>query len=283
MKNHSGRPCPNRSRLLPALLLSIALFLLVGETGCQKPALETGEQNDTLTQISLLNALLQGDYDGTVPLSELKQAGDTGLGTFDKLDGELIMLDGQVYKAKSDGTVELQPDSTTVPFAAVTGFDPELTGTLPALGSIADLKAALDGLIREGTGDFNSFYVARIDGTFDLIHVRSVPPQTKPYRPLAEITAQQVEFHYEKIQGTIVALRCPAYAEGTNLPGWHLHFLSADRTKGGHLLDARTSGANASLDRTLSYTLKLPGTGTFAKLNLGAAADAATTSVESKK
>ncbi len=273
----------NKSTIQRIIITVFIVFIFLGIVGCSSTSQKTVEKNDTLTQVSLLNALMQGDYDGTVTIEALKKAGDIGIGTFDKLDGELVMLDGQVYKAKADGTVELQADSGTVPFAVTTGFDSEIQRDFSNITGIEDIKTILDKLILEETGDFNSFYIGRIEGAFDFIHVRSVPAQSKPYRPLSEITADQVEFRYDKIEGTIIALRCPDYAEGMNLPGWHLHFISADKTKGGHLLDVRAASVSTALDRTLSYSLKLPGTDNFAKLNLGAEADKKTTEVEGKK
>ena len=79
------------------------------------------EQNkDVLYQVSLLQGLTNGDYYGSVPVTELKQHGDTGIGTFNKLNGELIMLDGGVYRAAGDGSVEAVSDEETIPFSIVT-------------------------------------------------------------------------------------------------------------------------------------------------------------------
>lgn len=46
-----------------------------------------------------------------------------------------------------------------------------------------------------------------------------------------EIAETQPEYIYESLEGTIVALRCPGFVEGINVPGWHLHFISKDRSK----------------------------------------------------
>ena len=37
-------------------------------------------------------------------MGELKQHGDTGIGTFEGLNGEMIVLDGTVYQAVADGS-----------------------------------------------------------------------------------------------------------------------------------------------------------------------------------
>lgn len=238
---------------------------------------------DAIYQVSLLDGLMQGEYDGTATVGELLQEGNIGLGTFDQLDGEMIVLDGVVYKAKSDGSVEVAGDSQTVPFAAVTNFDHDIAA-IP-LSSIADfgsLKVALDDIIANETGDFNRFYVAEIKGDFDVVHVRSVPMQSKPYKPLAEVTKNQAEFVYENIRGTAVAMRFPDYMQGINLPGWHLHFLSDDKTKGGHVLDLKLADGTVSMDTVLAFQLVAPGTESFANLDLGADLSQQTTTVESK-
>lgn len=255
----------------------------VDATAGSTAAVTSDAMSDAIYQVSLLDGLMQGDYDGTATVGQLLQEGNTGLGTFDKLDGEMIVLDGVVYKAKSDGSVEVAGDAQTVPFAAVTNFDEDIAA-IP-LSSIADfdsLKAALDDIIAEQMGDFNRFYVAEIKGNFDLVHVRSVPIQSKPYKPLAEATKDQAEFVYENIPGTAVAMRFPDYMQGINLPGWHLHFLSDDKTKGGHVLDLKLTDGTVSMDTVLAFQLVAPGTETFANLDLGADLSQQTGAVENK-
>ena len=64
------------------------------------------EQRDVMFQVSLLQGLTFGDYHGSITVEDLKEHGDTGLGTFDGLNGEMIVIDGEVYRAAGDGTVE---------------------------------------------------------------------------------------------------------------------------------------------------------------------------------
>src|SRR5215467_14204305 len=77
-----------------------------------------------LFQTSTVQALLDGAFDGDVTLGEILEHGDLGLGTLNGLDGELIVIDGQVWKANVDGTL-VQPDlSTRTPYAVVVPFSP---------------------------------------------------------------------------------------------------------------------------------------------------------------
>ncbi|MGE4453305.1 MAG: acetolactate decarboxylase [Sphaerochaeta sp.] len=233
-------------------------------TGCT--SLEKG---DTIYQVSLLNALLQGEYDGFVSVGALKEHGEIGIGTFDTLDGEMIMLDGVVYKAKADGTVEVVSDDVLVPFAVVTPFVADVLDTQTgAFLDIEELKTSLDSGISQTTGDFNRFYVAKVRGTFSHVRVRSVPSQEKPYQPLSVIAESQREFAYEQVEGTIVAFRSPDYVQGINLPGWHLHFLSKDGQKGGHLLEVSTTFSEVQIGDMRSFHLMLPSSGSFAAMDI---------------
>ena len=100
--------------------------------------------------------------------------------------------------------------------------------------------------------------MVKIEGTFDSIKVRSETKQMKPYRKLDEaLAADQVEFDYEDIQGTMVGLYCPDYMGGLNSVGWHFHFITDDRTRGGHVLKVSIKDAEASIDMTDGFNMVL--------------------------
>ena len=214
-------------------------------------------EKDVLYQVSLLQGLTNGDYDGTVTLGELKQHGDTGIGTFDRLNGEMILLDGRVYRAAGDGSVELAPDEETTPFcvAAFMGAN-----AVKDLRDIPDCDALYDKLDRvaEERGK-NRFYMIRIDGMFREMCVRSVHGQQEPYRRLVDVlTREQTLFHYENIEGTLVGLYCPPYMSALNAVGWHLHFLSKDKTKGGHMLGVNVEDAVLTWKDLNAFEVRLP-------------------------
>ncbi|MGH0053995.1 MAG: acetolactate decarboxylase [Sphaerochaetaceae bacterium] len=253
------------ARNLCFVCLIMFSFLLAG---CATTPREIAKE-DSLFQISLLNALLLGEYDGFVSVETLKSYGDTGIGTLDTLDGEMIFLDGEVYKAKADGSVEVVDDAVLVPFAVATPFIPDVI-VLPIenLSGIEPLKSMLDAYIAETTNDFNRFYVAKIQGTFAQILIRSVPAQQKPYLPLSTIAETQKEYAYELLKGTIVAFRCPDYVEGINLPGWHLHFLSSDASEGGHLLGVTVTQAELQMGDMKHFQVLLPSSSSFATMDI---------------
>ena len=218
---------------------------------------DTYDQNrDVMYQVSLLQSLAYGDYCGSVTAAELKQHGDTGIGTFDRLNGELVMLDGVIYRAAGDGSVEVVPDGETSPFAVVTFLDADVTKPLQEIPDYEALSNVLDEMVQERGK--NRFYMIRIDGLFREMNVRSVHAQEEPYRRLAEVLEkEQTLFDYENIEGTVVGLYCPPYMSAMNAVGWHFHFLSADKARGGHVLGLYISDAVLTWDDTDAFHLKL--------------------------
>lgn len=72
-----------------------------------------------------VNALVEGIYEENVSLAEIKMHGDFGLGTFNDLDGEMVLIDGLIFQITADGTVrEIVDDETLSPFACVTHYNP---------------------------------------------------------------------------------------------------------------------------------------------------------------
>ena len=216
-----------------------------------------GPDRETLYQVSLLQGLTLGDYHGSVSVATLKTKGDTGIGTFDRLHGELIMVDGVVYRAAEDGRVSVVPDQETVPFADVTFFEADERRALQSVKDFAALRALLDKRVQE-LGP-NRFYMIRLDGLFSEMHVRSERAQSEPYRPLAAVMDKdQTLFDHKDIRGTVVGLYCPVYMDHLNVPGWHLHFVSKDRTQGGHVLELSVAEAELSWDYTGGFAMLLP-------------------------
>ncbi len=228
-----------------------------------------------LWQAATLDGLMAGAYEGFVPLSDLPRHGNLGLGTFDALDGEMILLDGKVWQARVDGTVR-ELDAGSTPFAVAVRFTPERRAILAGLPDMKALEAALDGLMPEA----NLFHAARIDGRFPLVRVRSVPAQQKPYPPLAEAAKQQAVYELRDVEGTLVVLRCPPLAAKINLPGYHMHFLTKDRRAGGHVLGVTVGEARAAAQSLDRLDMRLPTTGGFQKQDFARDRSAETGEVE---
>lgn len=242
-------------------------FLLAGLlalVGLGHGACAGGDDRKTLFQYSTIPALLAGLYAGEWPCGEILRHGDIGLGTFDALDGEMVVLDGRCYRVRSNGRATPVGDSETTAFASVTFFESDLLASNLTVGSLAGLITALDRRLPSA----NMFYALRLDGEFSYIKTRSVPRQEQPYRPLTEIVKTQPTFEWRNVQGTLLGFRCPAGAGGLNVTGWHLHFITADRTGGGHVLDLRLTNQTAALDIIPTLRMALPTNAAFFKLDL---------------
>jgi acetolactate decarboxylase len=171
-----------------------------------------------------VNALVQGFYKQKTPLSEIKLHGDFGLGTFNNLDGEMVLLDGIVYQAKADGCAAPVEDKVETPFACVTFFSADTVEKLDGRRLRLELKELLDRLIPS----LNMLYAIRIEGKFEYVKTRSVPPQEN-YRPLVEVSREQPTFEFSSVKGTLGGFYTPQFMASLNVPGYHLHFLNQDR------------------------------------------------------
>lgn len=251
------------------ICLCLAIVCVVACLGCEtaNPARSEQQNRDVIYQVSLLQGLTLGDYYGSITVAELKQHGDIGIGTFDALNGELIMVDGVVYRAAGDGSVEVVSDEETIPFSNVTFMDADLTRSLNGGMEYDTLLAELDRLIAENGK--NRFYMIRIDGDFGQVNVRSEYAQKEPYKPLVEVLQHdQTFFDYTDIEGTVVGLYCPPYLSDLNAVGWHFHFISKDRTKGGHVLGLTIDQATLTWDHTDAFQMLLPQNEMFAGFDL---------------
>lgn len=230
-----------------------------------------------LFQASTIGALLDGAFDGDLSFRELAAHGDLGLGTLNHLDGEMIALDGEFFRADVDGhTTRIDLEERT-PFAVVTAFEPTVDERLADEQlSHEELLQRLDALVPAAA----SSCAVRLDGRFDLVRVRSVPRQEPPYRPLTEVVADQHVFELREVEGTMLGFRFPAYVEGIEVAGYHLHFISADRSRGGHVLDSRSRGLRARLDPSDDLHVELPPRVDLADPELAAQTHAAVEFVE---
>lgn len=226
-------------------------------------ARELAVPQHTLFQVSTSTALVQGVYQGCVSVGTVRQHGDFGLGTFDALDGEGLMLDGHVYQALGDGTVSEVPDTATAPFWVSARFQADRGTTLAAVDGWDDLCRQIDAERRSP----NLFAAVRVDGVFDTIHYR-VACKSAPGTDLVTATSHQAEFSHSAIAGTLIGFWSPVYARTFNIPGYHLHFLSFDRHSGGHVLGVSGRSLQLQVMDANDLVMALPETESFLKADL---------------
>ena len=217
----------------------------------------------SLFQVSTSRSLVAGQYAGAVTCAKLLEHGNFGLGTFSNLAGEMVILDGQVFRVEGSGRITEARPSDEAPFATVTRFDPGTDTTIEETSSYETLKTQLDRLRRSD----NLFYAIRIDGTFSLVRTRAVSPP-RPGATLLEAAKEQHEFKFHDTMGTLVGLYSPAFSAAISVPGYHMHYLSQDRTQGGHLLDVHAEKARVQVQELEDFHLALPENEGFLGANL---------------
>ncbi|MFA5928875.1 MAG: acetolactate decarboxylase [Candidatus Margulisiibacteriota bacterium] len=236
-------------RRYPPLIAIIILALFL--TGCQPQISRNG-----ITQVATIDALMAGVYDGHMTLKTLRSYGNFGIGTFEALDGEMFLLDGEFYQVKADGLVYLPSLEARTPFACVTRFSADKKENIDRPTGLLGLEEKIDALAPEA----NRFCAFIVRGDFSAVRTRSVPAQKKPYPPLAEVTKTQPVFELKNVRGTLIGFRAPAFVKGINVPGYHLHFLADDLGSGGHVLDLTITRGVLEADTVHDWlNLYLPG------------------------
>ncbi|MCB0668141.1 MAG: acetolactate decarboxylase [Saprospiraceae bacterium] len=233
------------------LRFSAIIFIL---TGCgEDENMLDDPAGDGIFQISTLDALAMGDYYAKASIEAIRSRGDFGLGTYVAVEGEMVILDDVFYQVKDDGVVYEVSGTTETPFAAVKHFQADTMFDLDAVSSLNELTIKLDQM---GVNP-EEFYAIRIQAELDSLVVRSVHRQNEPYPPLSAVVADQVIFPHADISGTLVGFYFPLYSGSINAAGYHFHFISDDRTVGGHVLDCRISSGKIEMDRASDLQVNL--------------------------
>lgn len=219
-------------------------------------------------QVSTLQALAKGDFYSNVTIGRLLEKGDTGLGTFTAVDGEMIVIDGRCFRARADGSVEEADAVDSTPFANVTFLNRSINVAVTPGADFAQLVGELQEAAQKAGA--NNIYSCRIDGEFAYVDVRSeVGQESEPYKTFAQVLAtDQREFRYQDVAGSLVGVYFPEYMDGLNVAGWHLHFISDDRSKGGHVFALRLKRGGGWLGKTDGFRLFIPDSDYFQRLNL---------------
>jgi len=217
----------------------------------------------TLFQVSTSGALVAGVYSGVVSCATILQHGDFGLGTFANLDGEMIVVDGRVYRIQGSGRVTEAARDVEAPFAVVTWFEPETEVSITDVSGYKALETRCDEFRRSG----NIFYAVRLDGHFKRVRTRAVnPPQ--PGTRLAAAAKAQSEFSFSEIDGSLIGLWSPGFSSAFSVAGYHFHFLSDDRCHGGHVLDIQADRLQLKIEPLTDFRLALPESESFLKADL---------------
>jgi acetolactate decarboxylase len=252
---------------LVIVVLVIAGGIILTETVKNPPKVleKTPAGHDVLYQVSTIDALVMGVYDGVQSVGEVKKHGDFGIGIFEALDGEMIAADGRYYQVTADGTASEVDQSAMIPFASVTFFENDGTIIVRRSTNFSTFTNGIDN----GLFSKNLIYAIRADATFPEVIVGAIPTQETPYPPLTLAATNQKVTRLEDTTGTIVGFYLPEFMNGVNIPGYHLHYISSDRKSGGHILDLTPPETPivVTFDQTPDFFMSAPTTGDFTEMN----------------
>ncbi|GAB4824241.1 hypothetical protein N2152v2_011287 [Parachlorella kessleri] len=216
----------------------------------------------TAPLIGLVEGLLYGD----ATVGEALKWGNFGLGTLNGLDGEVVILDGQAYQQGAEGASVLIDPSAQTPFMCTTSFDKQqaISLELPMPLDWSGLQQAL----QEQFLSANVFYALLVEGMFTEMRARSVRKQATG-RPLAAVAREQAVFELEEQEGSLIGFWSPPFmGSAVTVPGFHLHFLSADRQRGGHVLEAKLLRGTAYIQPVYHAETDIPKSLEFLKADL---------------
>lgn len=214
---------------------------------------------DTIFHYSVMDALRNGVFQGALTVKDAAKVGDFGLGTFNNLDGELVALDGVVYRVAPDGRVAPAETDRQIPFASLSFFAANTQAEFKPSGNFDDLQQQLLELLPSR----NHLYAVRITGTFpEMTAGGSHRVADGEKTPLAEILKTRPLYTAKNVKGTIVGYYNPPYIGGIDLAPFHLHFISDDKTFGGHIVGMSLEGGTlaVALDQKQGLDIELPTT-----------------------
>ncbi len=239
--------------------LFLSLVILIFSAGCATPIV-----HNRLFQVSTLKALSVGVFDGSVDLNTLQKHGNFGIGTFTGLGGELVMLNGQIYKVDYSGNIYQPCKCNAVPLALVTDFNPDIKVEVKQVFDFQQLQQ----FILDNVDTKNIVYAIRIRGDFEFVKTRSVPQYNKPYPRLAEAVKNQKMFEFNNVKGAMIGFWFPKYFEGINMPGFHFHYLNDNKKLGGHLFDCKIKNGIIEIAKIRNVEVVLPENDDFNKADL---------------
>lgn len=265
-------------KLWRQLILS-SIFLL-NLTGCKQESQDRSNYNDTEVEeivpvptdlfyhYSIWHAFVNKVFEGDLAVEELKTHGNVGLGSYTRLDGELVMLDGVPYRVREDGNVSIPSDNAHIVYANATFFERDSGFNISGSTNYDDLR----GRINQELPSKNMFYAFKIHGRFKYMKCGGLSKQEPPFKEgLDVLIPNRPVFERENFSGTMVGFFCPDFIGDINAAGYHLHFISDDRTFGGHVMEFEAEHLEVEVDEMNEYKFVLPDTDAYRNVGFDAA------------
>jgi len=237
-------------RVIPRLACVAAIALLAA---VHAPVAFASDADDAFVQqVGTYDYLVQPDFTALAPLATAIDGQTLGLGTFDDLDGEFVLVAGTPYRVGTDGTPTVIDPSRTTPFAQAIDFRADASGPVAPGTTCAQLPAVITAI----AGRANGIIAVRVRGTFTDLTTRSVPRQSQPFPSLTTVVAGQTQFALGSQRAVLVGFWQGDDMKGIGQPGLHLHGVTADRAAGGHVLTCTVgSDVQVSVQRADGVTI----------------------------
>lgn len=245
-------------------------FLLLTVIGCvSKPEenkkVEVNQNKNTFYQYNIWWGFVNKVFDGDLTVKELKKRGDIGLGSYTKLDGELIMLEGIPYRVREDGSVTIPSNDDKIVYVDAAFFEPDFSFEINQSIDFDSLRQ----IINSKLPTLNQFYSLKIKGDFDYIKCGGLNKQEKPYTEgLDSLIPKRPVFEGTNVKGTIVGFYCPDFIGNINVAGYHFHFISDNKKLGGHVMSLNVKKLHVEVDPLLNYNFTIPGSDDFFNVTL---------------
>lgn len=217
--------------------------------------------DSTFYQYNIWAAFVNRIFDGDLKVSALKKHGNIGLGSFDYLDGELVMLDGKAYRVREDGVITEGRADDEVVYADACFFTSDVITPVSSFTCYDSLRAQLNRVLPSA----NHFYAFIIKGEFDSVTLGGLHRQSTPFREgLDVLIPRRPVFKGSGVTGTMIGFYCPPFIGDINTAGYHFHFISDDRKLGGHVMDI-VSKKNPELkfQKLVRYHFEMPAAAGF--------------------
>ena len=228
---------------------------------------KTVQNQDLFYHYSIWYAFVNKVFEGNLTVKELKTKGDIGLGSYTKLDGELIMLDGIPYQVTEDGKVSVPKDDAKIVYVNATHFEKDYGFKISEPVNYEALRTK----VNEKLPSKNIFYGFKIHGTFKSITCGGLHKQEPPFKfGLDVLIPKRPVFKSENISGTMVGFFCPEFIGHINVSGYHLHFISDDKTFGGHVMEFEAENLVVEMDGINEYQFVLPDTEAYRNVGFDA-------------
>jgi acetolactate decarboxylase len=206
---------------------------------------------DGIHYVSLNHVIRAGQYDGLTTVKELKEYGDFGLGSTEKVEAELVVLDGIVYTIPNSGKAIVAGEGAKIAFSAIKFFKPDKSFKVSNVKSLNELEDLLDSALIK-----NSFAAIKISGIFTSIKYTCYKAQERPYKPIEDVPV--TAFEKGNVEGTLVGFFTPESAKVINNPIYHFHFLDKAKSTGGHMQEIAIESAKVEIDYSTNLSIQLP-------------------------